>query len=258
MVLSQTMRSAAVIREFFELFKTPWEFCRPGIAYDVLLCSGSEFVDNSAQLVVVYGSGPNAVDAETGIERTARRQGTIVCHQSDRFPIHGSYVTFAGPGKTVLQTEDGETIGLEISSSGSSLVRIGFDLFAEVELLLGSGQPLQHARIPTLDLHISFLRDLIVGHSISLAEIPPVPAGYNFVVCLTHDVDHFGIRNHRWDHTIFGFLYRATLGSLLSLCAGRKSFKQVVINWRAAFSLPFVYLGLGKGFLADIPSLSRD
>ena len=34
----------AVIREFFELFKTPWEFCRPGIAYDVLICSGSRFV----------------------------------------------------------------------------------------------------------------------------------------------------------------------------------------------------------------------
>ena len=238
----------AVIREFFELFKTPWEFCRPGIAYDVLLCSGSEFIDNSAQLVVVYGSGHNAIDTEAGIERTAHRQSTVVSYQSDRFPIHGSYATLAGPGKAVLQTEGGETIGLELPSTGSRLVRFGFDLFAEVELLLGQGQPVQHARIPTLDLHIALLRDLIVSHSISLCEIPPVPAGYNFIVCLTHDVDHCKIKNHRWDHTVFGFLYRATIGSLFALCTGRKSLSQMVANWKAAFSLPFVYLGLTPDF----------
>ncbi len=237
-----------VIREFFELFKTPWEFWRPGVAYDVLICSGSKFVDNSPGLSLVYGSGENAADAKTGTKRTAPRQSTIVSCQGDRIPIHGSYVTFAGPGKTVLQTEDGETIGLELSFSDSSLVRIGFDLFAEVELLLGHGQPARHARIPTLDLHISFLRDLIVSHSISLCEIPPVPSDHHFIVCLTHDVDHCKIKNHRWDQTVFGFLYRATIGSLFGLCTGRKSFAQVVANWKAAFSLPFVYLGLAADF----------
>ena len=175
----------------------------------------------------MYGSGENPVDAEAGIVRTARRQSSVISYQGDRIPIHGGYVTFAGPGKAVLQTEDGETIGLELPSASSSLVRIGFDLFAEIELLLGRGQPAQHARIPALDLHISLLRDLIVGHSIPLCEIPPVPAGYNFIVCLTHDVDHCKIRNHRWDHTMFGFLYRATFGSLFGLCTGRKSVRQL-------------------------------
>ena len=237
-----------VIREFFELFKTPWEFWRPGVAYDVLICSGSKFADNPPGLSLVYGSGENAADAQARIIRSARRQSTIVSYQSDRFPIHGSYVTFAGPGKTVLQTEDGETIGLKLPSTGSCLVRIGFDLFAEVELLLGQGQPARHARIPTLDLHISLLRDLIVSHSISLCEIPPVPSDHHFIVCLTHDVDHCKIRNHRWDHTVFGFLYRTTIGSLFGLWAGRKSFAQVVANWKAAFSLPFVYLGWAPDF----------
>ncbi len=238
----------AVIREFFELFKTPWEFCRPGIAYDVLICSGSKFVSNSAELVVVYGSGESPVDAEWGIIRTARRQNSVISYKGDRIPIYGGYVTFAGSGKAVLQTEDGEATGLELPSASSSLVRIGFDLFAEIELLLGRGQPAQHARIPALDLHISLLRDLIVGHSIPLCEIPPVPAGYNFIVCLTHDVDHCKIRNHRWDHTMFGFLYRATFGSLFGLCTGRKSVRQLAANWRAAVSLPFVYLGVAKDF----------
>ena len=69
----------AVIREFFELFKTPWEFCRPGIAYDVLLCSGSEFVDNSAQLVVVYGSGQTRLmrKRESNEQRVAKVQSYL-------------------------------------------------------------------------------------------------------------------------------------------------------------------------------------
>ena len=54
-------------------------------------------------------------------------------------------------------------------------MRVGFDLFAEVEDLLRRGQPAKHAQIPTLDLQIALLRDLIVSHSIPLSEIPPFP-----------------------------------------------------------------------------------
>ena len=36
-----------VVREFFELFKTPWEFYRGDGQYDVLLCAGDgQFDDN--------------------------------------------------------------------------------------------------------------------------------------------------------------------------------------------------------------------
>ena len=68
---------------------------------------------------------------------------------------------------------------------------------------------------PTLDLHIAVLRDLIVASGAPLVEIPPVPEGYRFIACLTHDVDHPSIRQHRFDHTMFGFLYRAVVHSLV-------------------------------------------
>ena len=70
------------------------------------------------------------------------------------------------------------------------MIRLGFDLFAEVRHLLTEGQPTEFASIPTLDLHISLLRELIVSQGMALVEIPPLPAGHRFIVCLTHDVDH--------------------------------------------------------------------
>jgi peptidoglycan/xylan/chitin deacetylase (PgdA/CDA1 family) len=105
-----------------------------------------------------------------------------------------------------------------------------------------------YAQVPTLELHIAMLRDMIVRCSILLVEIPPLPAGYKFIACLTHDVDHPGIRNHKCDHTMFGFLYRAIVGSLINFCRGRRSVRYLAANWMAAFSLPLVHLGLAKDF----------
>ena len=79
-------------------------------------------------------------------------------------------------------------------------------------------------------------------------EIPLRPAGHEFIVCLTHDVDHVGIRNHRWDHTLLGFLYRATIGSVLDPMVGRKTPGQVAQNFSAVLHLPLVHLGLVEDF----------
>ena len=72
--------------------------------------------------------------------------------------------------------------------------------------------------------------------------------GVKFIACLTHDVDHVGIRNHKFDHTMFGFLYRATVGSVLDVCRGRKTWRQLGTNWLAALKLPLVHLGLAGDF----------
>ena len=81
-----------------------------------------------------------------------------------------------------------------------------------------------------------------------MVEIPPVPDGYQCIVCLTHDVDHPSIRQHKWDHTTFGFLYRAVFGSFRNLMRGRITIRDLVTNWGAAVKLPLVHLGLAKDF----------
>ena len=128
------------------------------------------------------------------------------------------------------------------------LARIGYDLFGEVRKLLTVGQPSANANMPALELHIAFLRDLITGCGVPLVEIPPVPDGYPFIACLTHDVDNPSIRQHKWDHTMFGFLYRAVFGSLSNLLRERIRVGGLLTNWAAALKLPFVHMGLAKDF----------
>ena len=123
--------------------------------------------------------------------------------------------------------ESGKAAGYTEHSGGTVIARIGYDLFPEVRFLLDEGQPVANAGIPTLELHIAVLRDLIVENGVSLVEIPPVPAGYRFIACLTHDVDHPSLRLHRFDHTSVGFLYRAIFGSVVNV-ARRRS--EVFVN----------------------------
>jgi hypothetical protein len=66
--------------------------------------------------------------------------------------------------------------------------RIGYDLFSEARHLLGAGQPAACAEIPTLEYHIDVLRRTLIASGVSFVEVPPRPAGFEFVCCLTHDV----------------------------------------------------------------------
>ncbi|MGA8223973.1 MAG: hypothetical protein WB780_20155 [Candidatus Acidiferrales bacterium] len=239
-----------VVREFFELFKTPWEFHRRDQHYDVLLCAGDGQLDNTAKVVLFYAGSRTHHDDEKDIPASRQgRSGRVLLYQGDRIPIYGNSITFSGKGSGLLRDEYSEESAAFLQESGGRvLARIGYDLFSEVRTLLTVGQPPANANMPALELHVSFLRDLIAGCGVSVVEIPPVPEGYRFIACLTHDVDHPSIRQHKWDHTVFGFLYRVIFGSLRKLVRGQMSMQDLIRNWAAALKLPLVYLGLAKDF----------
>jgi hypothetical protein len=241
-----------VVCEFFELFKTPWEFYREGARYEALLCSGDHQFDRAAKLILFYSGRSTHFDSGQKVNTFRQRNNCILSYQADRIPIYGDTVTFPEKSSNFLIEEDSQNCAAYVDESDKRIVvRVGYDLFDEVRTLLTTGQPPVNADMPTLELHIALLRDLLTGCGLSLAEIPPVPNGYPFIVCLTHDVDHPSVRRHKWDHTIFGFLYRAVFGSLRKLIRGRSSVKDLVRNWAAALKLPFVYLGLAKDFWRD-------
>ena len=229
-----------VVREFFELFKTPWEFYVGNRQYDIVICGSEDQPHVGAKLVVAYAVG------------SKDRRSCVLTYRGHRIPIYGGAVTFAGKAGSLLKDEDSQECTAYVEQiGGTSRARIGYDLFGEVRSLLVSGQPRANAHIPTLELHIAFLRDLITGCGIPLVEIPPVPEGSQFVVCLTHDVDHPSIREHRWDHTLFGFLYRAFFGSLRRIIHSEMPGQNLIKNWAAAMKLPFVHMGLAKDFWRD-------
>jgi hypothetical protein len=239
-----------VVEEFFELFKTPWEHYEEGRRYDVVLSSTGAMpsaVGTSTRLLVLFGSEQQASDVRFGIGQQHR--GGIVRHGRIALPIYRGLRTFAeGRSATPLLASDRGLAGVRLGSDGLVVLRIGYDLFDEALELLTTGQPVEHAQIPTLDQHIDLLRSWMLAAGVEFVEIPPVPAGYSFVACLTHDIDFVGIRRHVFDHTMWGFVYRATVGSLRNALRGRLTSKRLMLSWRAVALLPFVYLGWVKDF----------
>jgi hypothetical protein len=239
-----------VVREFFELFKTPWEFCRSGFQYDAVLCAGTGvFREAKAGLVLIYAGEKIPFDREAKIHIGSERTNATLSYMGSRIPIYGRSLTFRGEGIGLSGGEDSQQpAACVIRADDRVLVRVGYDLFSEIRSLLTTGQPPSNAHIPALDLHISLLRDLILKCGAPLVEIPPVPDGYRFIACLTHDVDHPAIRHYRWDRTVLGFLYRACIGSIINVCRRRAPIRHLLTNWGAALRLPLVHLGLATDF----------
>lgn len=231
--------------EFFQLFKTPWEFYCVEHSYEVLLCCGAEPASYRAQLVVIYlgkeeqDHGP--VAGVIGRHGNTRVEAAFIAHKEDRIPIYTNRGEFY---QDVILSIDIRSRSAD--EEATAVAHIGYNLFREIAFLLEEGQPAENAAIPAVELHISLLRDLILQHTQYLIEIPAQPSGYSMIACLTHDVDHPSLRKSRLWPTALGFFYRATLGSIVDLFRGRRKFSQLLANLRAAVSLPLIYAGLTR------------
>lgn len=238
-----------IVREFFELFKTPWEFYQPDHAYDVAILTKDTTEEINAKVIIICGSQKRKLDYEIGILLGAKKENVVLQWNGFHLPIYRQLATLSGGSQVIARVEDtADRAVTALDKGGKRILRIGFDLFDEVLFLLSSGQPAQFAHIPTLEMHISMLRNWILGSGIALVEIPPVPAGCDLICCLTHDVDFAGVRNHRFDHTIFGFLYRALIGSLIKFLRQSISLDKLLKNYRSVLLLPGVYLGFVEDF----------
>jgi hypothetical protein len=201
----------------------------------------------------MYCGEKTAFDEETGIQINAQGTNTALSYGARRIPVYGRSVTFRDRGIGLAAEEHPQQAAAYVARTcGRVGVRVGYDLFREVRTLLTDGQPPANAGIPALEMHIALLRELIGWSGVPLVEIPPVPEGYRFIACLTHDVDHPSLRHHKWDHTMFGFLYRACVGSVINVWRGRAPVRDLLTNWAAALRLPFVHLGLAKDFWLEL------
>lgn len=232
------------VREFFQLFKTPWMFWEPGASCDVVIVTSATAPPElpTAQLVIAFGATEMRQDASLGVLPGARVQDAVLTIGDLQLPLYAGVLTLAGDAKVIGRSANGgAALIVECVTGSASMLRCGYDLFSEVEFLLSAGQPRERAGTPTLDLHIALIRRWIVEAGIALWEIPPVQPGHQFIACLTHDVDFLGIRRHRLDRTLAGFLLRASLGSLRGFIRGRRSLRYLLRNWAAVLSLPLVY-----------------
>jgi hypothetical protein len=218
--------------ELFELFKTPWAPFVPERSFDLVIAEG-EAPETDASLVIVF--------AVLG----ARASGSTLLAGSLPVPIYEPLSTIS-TGAPLARTEHGEIVVAREIAGESTMIRCGYSLLGEVRRLLGEGQPLEHAPLPTLELHLDLLRRWILEAGVSFVEIPPRPAGSRFVASLTHDIDFLRLRDHRFDHTLAGFLFRATAGSVRDGLQRRRSWRDVGRNLAAAAATPVSQLGLWR------------
>ena len=150
-VISDPTEETAV-REFFELFKIPWEFYRNDRQYQVVLCTGDAKPEpSSTRLLVLYASEETEFDVRLKIETCFHDHETNLSLSAGSLPLYGCHATFLHRGTKVLSSEDpGKTVGFVDRLEDQLFARVGYDLFREVQCLLTRGQPSANAGTPTL------------------------------------------------------------------------------------------------------------
>ena len=252
---------STMVEEFFELFKTPWEPAREGGVYDVVLTTNPGVSVPPARLVLAFCPETMSFDEQFGIGFHSREKGGDVEWENSRVPVYGRFATFAENREPVVCRKGSEATGINSDFAGRMILRLGYDLFDEVDYLLHCGQPVGNAGIPTIEMHISMLRQWILGAGIPLVEIPPTPHGYDFITCLTHDIDFMGIRDHVFDHSMFGFIYRSLIPKYLKGLDKKTAASRYRKNLRALMSLPLVQAGILPDFwypLGKYPEVEKE
>lgn len=244
------------VEAFFEIFKTPWEPYTPGRPYAALIDAGPETLSSDACKVILrFPPSEGASAAGRGGRRKALegiRPVPALGLGSIEVPLYGTLTPVQERGTLLAASAEGDRPAVVAERTPQGLVlRFGYALFAEVDHLLRHGQTAAEASVPTLDLHASLLRTLLLEAGVPLVEIPPMPAGHPFAVALTHDIDHPLVRRHRFNHTTAGFLGRALLGGPLDALRGRISAGRALRGVAAAARLPAVHAGWAEDFWAD-------
>jgi len=147
------------VAEFFELFKTPWEFYRAGVNYDVLICSSSLVPQNNARLLLIYGSQRQPFEEYRNIKTNSPPGRNFICFRGERMPIYGNCLLFEAVSSVLFSHEGTKSAAaICVACDNQEVVRIGFDLFGEVRQLLRSFLFLQANVLLSASLMMSIIR----------------------------------------------------------------------------------------------------
>ena len=125
-----------VVEEFFQLFKTPWEFYDLSRSYEVVLSTTKEMGEVNAKLVMIYCSESTDFDANENIYIRSRRKATVLECDRVNIPIYGDAASLEGKGRGLIRLQDtSEFAGLKIEKCGQSILRVGYDIFGEILFL---------------------------------------------------------------------------------------------------------------------------
>ncbi len=87
-------RQKRAVREFFELFKVPWEFYEEGKKYDVVILTEETCVVPSSQLLVICCPETTNYDHKTGSSVAIHSGGVLLEYGKIQIPLYCNFVTF--------------------------------------------------------------------------------------------------------------------------------------------------------------------
>jgi hypothetical protein len=215
----------------FELFKTCWEPVRDDVDYEVILCH-SETAGREGRRLTIATGGPGGSDAAWEVAA-----GLLL--PPARIEAAGIGIDLLRPWLPV------GAHGEAAAWRGPRRLRLGYDLFGEIEALLTTGQVGAAARNANAGRHLEVLRSAMLDAGLPVVEVEAVPAGTSLTVAVTR----CGLRPHAQS------LLRPDRRRLLlsgdggdgDRChRGRASLHKLGRNLATALKLPFVYLGWAR------------
>lgn len=221
-------RFRAVAAEMFELFKTPWEPAQDDVEYEVILAHAQSLGRTGHRLTIVTG-GSAETDTSSAVPPAPLRPPARIDAFGIEVDLQHPWLPVGADGQAYVWTDPHR-------------LRLGYDVFAEIEALLTTGQPSATALNANTGRHLEIVRQALLAAGIPIVEVDAAPAGAAMTVALTHDVDFARLRNHVFDRTAAGFVYRATVATLIDFLRGRVPLRTVGRNLAAALTLPLVYL----------------
>ena len=93
----------SAVREFFELFKTPWMFWESSGSCDVLIVTSAAArpASSTARLVIAFGATEMHDDASVVVSRGTRTHDAMLEVDDLRLPLYTGALTLAGGATTV-------------------------------------------------------------------------------------------------------------------------------------------------------------
>src|SRR5215510_14110036 len=112
-----------IAAEFFELFKTPWEPAVPSRKYAVVLSAGQPVDSLDANLIVLYDSQPNAVDARSTLHVEPVPGPSVVEWNYAPLPLYGGHARFGAPAAAGTLRTAGSAVEYRIDSANKAVWR---------------------------------------------------------------------------------------------------------------------------------------
>jgi hypothetical protein len=209
----------------FQLFKIPIKEYNKNEHYDIVICNKLPPANNYNTLILFS-------------DKSLSIDGNVLSREIKNIKVNSLTLPFYTNAKSF----DGNILRV-FETNGKTISRFGYDIFKETSFLLNVGQPEKYADVPAIALHIEMLRNIIKEKTL-LLEIPPIPYEYNYILALTHDVDHLTLREHAHDRWILSYIYRCTLFNLYEFLKHKKNSKQFIGSIKGIFQFFGSLLGL--------------